>query len=198
MYLKNSHNSRDLPLPASPVTVTRRAVLFSTVSSATAMIVSSSRSRPTNGASSPTPRRAPPTPATTRSARQAWTGCSRPLTSCVPASSYSIAASLARRVTSSTSAVPGAASDCSRDAVLTVSPSTIPSPSAPSSTAAFPVSTPARTRSSGIPTSSPSAVTAWVSASAARTARSASSSRAIGVPQTAITASPMNFSTVPP
>src|SRR5262249_14784412 len=32
----------------------------------------------------------------------------------------------------------------------------------------------------------------------ARTARSASSSRATGAPQTAITASPMNFSTVPP
>ena len=41
-------------------------------------------------------------------------------------------------------------------------------------------------------------VTAWVSESAARTARSASSSRATGVPQTAMTASPMNFSTVPP
>ncbi len=61
-----------------------------------------------------------------------------------------------------------------------------------------PVSTPARTRRSGIPTSSPSSVTARVSDRAARTARSASSSRAIGVPQTAITASPMNFSTVPP
>ncbi len=45
-------------------------------------------------------------------------------------------------------------------AVLTVSPSTIPSPSAPTSTAALPVSTPARTRRSGIPTSWPSAVTA--------------------------------------
>ena len=33
---------------------------------------------------------------------------------------------------------------------------------------------------------------------AARTARSASSSRTVGMPNTAITASPMNFSTVPP
>ena len=33
---------------------------------------------------------------------------------------------------------------------------------------------------------------------AARTARSASSSRTVGTPKTAITASPMNFSTVPP
>jgi hypothetical protein len=82
--------------------------------------------------------------------------------------------------------------------VLTVSPSTIPSPSFPTSTAALPVRTPARTRNEGIPTSSPSSVTAWVKESAARTARSASSSRATGVPHTAITASPMNFSTVPP
>jgi hypothetical protein len=35
-------------------------------------------------------------------------------------------------------------------------------------------------------------------ASPARTARSASSSCAAGAPNTAITASPMNFSTVPP
>ena len=37
-----------------------------------------------------------------------------------------------------------------------------------------------------------------MSSSAARTARSASVSVATGVPQTAITASPMNFSIVPP
>ena len=42
------------------------------------------------------------------------------------------------------------------------------------------------------------AVTACTSSSPARTARSASSSRATGTPHTAITASPMNFSTVPP
>jgi hypothetical protein len=49
-----------------------------------------------------------------------------------------------------------------------------------------------------MPSSSPSAGTACVRASAARTERSASSSRATGVPHTAITASPMNFSTTPP
>jgi len=37
-----------------------------------------------------------------------------------------------------------------------------------------------------------------VSASAARTARSASSSRVNGTPKTAIAASPMNFSSWPP
>ena len=109
-----------------------------------------------------------------------------------------IAASLARRVTSSTSTVPGAAIDCSRLAVFTASPTTIPSRSLPTFADVLPVSTPARAHSAGIPISAPNAVTARVRASAARTARSASSSRATGVPHTAITASPMNFSTVPP
>ena len=42
------------------------------------------------------------------------------------------------------------------------------------------------------------APTASTRSSALRTARSASSSSAVGAPQTAMTASPMNFSTVPP
>ena len=44
----------------------------------------------------------------------------------------------------------------------------------------------------------PSAGNAASMSDAARTARSASSSCAAGTPNTAITASPMNFSTVPP
>jgi hypothetical protein len=80
-----------------------------------------------------------------------------------------------------------------REAVLTRSPATIPSPSAPIVTAASPVSTPALAWSPG----SSSGIDATRS-SAARTARSASLSVATGVPHTAITASPMNFSTVPP
>src|SRR6185503_1084380 len=63
----------------------------------------------------------------------------------------------------------------------------------PMVTAASPVSTPAR---AWMP--DPRLGMAFTSSSAARTARSASSSRATGAPQTAITASPMNFSTVPP
>ena len=106
--------------------------------------------------------------------------------------------SVARFVDSPTRTVPGSAADCTREAVLTRSPATIPSPVAPSVTVASPVMTPARARNSGIPTSSPSAETAVTRSRAARTARSASSSVATGVPQTAITASPMNFSTVPP
>jgi hypothetical protein len=70
----------------------------------------------------------------------------------------------------------------------------MPSPStglAPSATSASPVFAAVRICSS--PSLSASRI-----ASAARTARSGSSSCATGAPKTAITASPMNFSTVPP
>ena len=109
-----------------------------------------------------------------------------------------MAASVAHRVRSPTSTVPGSAADWMRLAVFTRSPATMPWPSAPIVTAASPVSTPARALRSGAPTSSPSAATDAINSSAARTARSASSSRATGVPHTAMTASPMNFSTIPP
>ena len=96
-------------------------------------------------------------------------------------------------VASPTSTTPAGAAACRRLAVLTMSPATIPSPTAPIVTAASPVRTPARAWTDG-----PSPRTALTSSSAARTARSASSSWLVGVPQTAITASPMNFSIVPP
>ena len=98
---------------------------------------------------------------------------------------------------SPTSTVPGSAADCSREAVLTRSPVTMPWSTAPTVAAASPVRTPARA-SSGRSRVRPSAATAGTISSAARTARSASSSCATGVPHTAITASPMNFSTTPP
>src|SRR3954462_14656203 len=74
----------------------------------------------------------------------------------------------------------------------------MPSLIAPRVTATSPVTTPARAESPAAPTSAPSAAIASTSSSAARTARSVSPSRATGVPQPAITASPMNFSMVPP
>ena len=80
--------------------------------------------------------------------------------------------------------------------MLTTSPATMPSPSsgrAPSETSASPVFTPMRSWSSACSSRIQSRI-----ASAARTARSASSSCATGAPNSAITASPMNFSTVPP
>ena len=51
---------------------------------------------------------------------------------------------MARRVESPTNTDPGAAADCTREAVLTMSPATIPSWTAPGMTAASPVRTPAR------------------------------------------------------
>ena len=83
--------------------------------------------------------------------------------------------------------------------MLTTSPVTIPSPRsgrAPSATTASPVVTAARTAISS-PSSRSSSIVSRI-LNAERTARSASSSCATGAPKTAMTASPMNFSTVPP
>ena len=181
-----------------PVTDRRRALPSSAQAWKRSLIVRSSRSRPTNGASRPCDFSDPRRPDTMRSARHNGVSPSLPFSSKEPASSKTTVSSVARRVASPTYTVPGGALDWTRDAVLTRSPATMPCPSAPIVTAASPVSTPARARSSWAPTSSPSAVTAETRSSAARTARSASSSVAVGVPHTAMTASPMNFSTVPP
>jgi hypothetical protein len=87
---------------------------------------------------------------------------------------------------------------CTRAAVLTASPATMPCWVAPMVTATSSVTTPTRIASASAPSFSPYPVTASMRSSPARTARSASSSCATGTPQTAITASPMNFSIVPP
>ena len=78
-----------------------------------------------------------------------------------------------------------------------MSPVTMPWFSASGEVAASPVSTPPRA-CSGRSIEAPRAATASTSSRPARTARSASSSWVIGVPHTAMTASPMNFSTTPP
>ena len=85
-----------------------------------------------------------------------------------------------------------------RDAVLTRSPATMPWLTAPMVTAASPVSTPARAWAVVRAPGRAACGSTSTRSRAARTARSASSSCAVGAPQTAITASPMNFSTVPP
>ena len=159
----------------------------------------SSSSRPTNGGSRASARPWPPRRATTATARQARSGSSLPLSSYSPASSNAIACDAARYVASPTSTVPGSAADCRREAVLTRSPATIPCPVAPIVTAASPVKTPARARRRcAASTPGSRLATVVTSSSADRTARSASSSWAVGAPQTAMTASPMNFSIVPP
>ena len=193
MYFSNSQAVRDLPIPAIPIAETRCAFRSSADAWNSSLTRRSSRSRPTNGGSRPPDFSAPARPAVTRTARQSGIDSAFPFISCEPASAYRIAASVARFVVSPTSTVPGSAADWMREAVLTRSPATIPWPWAPSVTAASPVRTPARAFRPGS-----SSGTAATRSRPARTARSASSSCAIGAPQTAITASPMNFSIVPP
>ena len=107
----------------------------------------------------------------------------------------------ARSVVPQTRTPPGGASDCSREAVLTTSPATIacpPSRAAATSTSASPVATPTRKlqpvgrrrgRSGPVPAAAPG-----------RPVRSAAASVSVatGAPNSAITASPMYFSTTPP
>ena len=136
----------------------------------------------------------PPRWATTRSARQAGTGAALPFSVWSPAGSKAIALRSPRMVASPTRTVPAAATDCRREAVFTRSPATMPWPVAPRVDRRLAGQHAARAWT--VLADRPR--TASTSSSAARTARSASSSCATGVPQTAITASPMNFSTVPP
>ncbi len=193
MYLRNSQASRDLPMPPAPITLISRGRPSRVVAWNRSLSSRSSSSRPTNGASSVSARPTPPRWATTRTARDAGTGLALPLSAWSDVASKTIALPAAWRVASPTSTVDGAAAPWRRLAMLTMSPVTMPWFVAPSVTAASPVWIPARTSSPG-----PIARTATTRSRAARTARSASSSRAIGAPQSAITASPMNFSTVPP
>ena len=120
---------------------------------------------------------------------------SLPFASIGSASRYSKASSVARYVRSPTRTAFVGAAASSLAAVLRTSPAAIGSPSGERSssvTKASPVFTAMRT-------SRPSCSrTQSRIASAARTARSGSSSCATGAPKMAITASPMNFSTVPP
>ena len=184
-------------MPPMPETDTMWARPSSAVACSSCFSIDSSRTRPTNGGSRPSVRPSPRSAPTTRSARHSSTGCDLPLSSKLPAASWAIAASVARRVASSTSTVPGSAAAWIRAVVLTTSPATMPWPSAPSVTATLPVETPARSARS-TPASAPSACTAETRSSAVRTARSASSSCATGAPHSATTASPMNFSSTPP
>ena len=198
MYFRNSQPSRDLPTPAGPDTSTSRGTCRSAAAWNSSLTVRSSASRPVSGASSPSTRWLPPTPASTLVARHSRAGSALPFSTCSPASANPIALPASRCVGASTSTEPGSAAACTRDAVFTASPATIPSPIAPTVTATSPVTTPARAASPGTPAPAPSSATAAIRSSAARTARSASPSVAVGVPHTAITASPMNFSTTPP
>ena len=85
--------------------------------------------------------------------------------------------------------------------MLTTSPVAMPSPSfgrAESAIIASPVVTPIRTCRPRVGSAAFSSPRASRAATAARTPRSGLSSCASGAPKRATTASPMNFSTVPP
>jgi len=105
--------------------------------------------------------------------------------------------STARNVRSPTSTSPGSAACWRRAARLTASPVTRKSRPGVVPVTTRPVLTPIR-RTSGTARRSATAASRERMRRAARTARSASSSCATGTPKTAMTASPMNFSTVPP
>ena len=116
------------------------------------------------------------------------TGSALPLRSSGSTGSTSTALRTSAKVGSPISTSPAVAACSSRAATLTASPVASRS-SVPVTTS--PVMTPIRP-------SSPRSGSASRISSAARTARSASSSWTVGTPKTAMTASPMNFSTVPP
>ena len=96
---------------------------------------------------------------------------------------------------------PGCAACSIRFATLTASPVTKPWPDDESPATTSPVLMPIRISSRVAQLASSSALSSESRAriaAAARTARSASSSCNVGAPKTAMTSSPMNFSTVPP
>ena len=183
-----------MPIPGTPTSVTSCGSRVRVAREKARSSTSSSSSRPTSGAR-PCWRTSTPT------AERGWTASHTRVGSLLPfpvtgsCSRYSTTRSVARKVCSPTRIPFTGAAACIRAAVLTTSPATMPSPAAgraPSDTSASPVWTAIRT-SRFVSSAAQSRI-----ASAARTARSGSSSCATGAPKTAITASPMNFSTVPP
>ena len=184
-------------MPAMPVTCTRWARDCSAEAWNGSLTRRSSRSRPTKGASRPSERRAPPRAAVTRTARHSGTGSTFPFRTCSPACSKAIACSLAlRRLDDPAPRRLRGRLDPGRG--VDRSPATIPSPTAARLTAASPVNT-AR---AGPELRRPDRVTERRAGrdehERRRRAASASASCGTGVPETAMTASPMNFSTVPP
>ena len=89
-YLRSSQASRDFPMPPIPVTDTTRGLPSRPVACSSSLRMRSSSPRPTNGGSTGI-RFWPCRSATTRSARQAGTGCSLPLRVSGPVASNAIA-----------------------------------------------------------------------------------------------------------
>ena len=172
--------SRDLPMPGSPeISTTRPSPLF--VCCQRRISSSTSSSRPTSGV--PPERRASKrlTAPLWPNTRQARCGSAKPASCCGPRSSRSNSPPICCRVLAAITSVFGAAKPCSRAARFGVWPTTPRSCAAPSPirspTTASPVAMPSRMRKSSRAGNRP---TASITASPARTARSASSSCACG------------------
>jgi len=171
---------RDLPIPGSPETsTTRPSPDFACCQRRNNR--SSSSSRPTSGVAperNASKRLTTPLSPTTR---QAGCGSAKPASGCGPRSSISNSVPICLRVPSATTKVLGRASACRRAARFGVSPTTPRSCAAPapirSPTTTRPVAMPIRAFSGSCVASWP---TASMTASPARTARSASSSCASG------------------
>ena len=196
---RNSRSSRDLPIPAGPATVTSTHLRRSTARRKRARSDRSSARRPTSGTPAPAAKRPPagasPVTCHTRSGRRL------PASAAGPWARRRAALPTSLRVWGPIRMPLAGAADCRRAAVLTASPATSPCPPPASPVATSPVLTPIR-RSMPTPRSRTrstfsSAIASRIS-QAARTARRASSSCSTGTPNTAMTASPMYFSTVPP
>ena len=186
-------------MPAMPVTETRCAFRSSAQAWKSSLICRSSRSRPTNGASSPCDLSEPRRPETTRRARQSGV---RPLLALQLERAGLLVddrllGRAARRVADEDRARLGDRLDARRG-VDEVAGDHALALGAERDRGLAREHPGARAEFLARRSRRPSAETAATRSSAARTARSASSSVAVGVPQTAITASPMNFSTVPP
>ena len=124
----------------------------------------------------------------TETSRYAGTGSAFPFSVSGSTGSATTASRTSASVASPISTSPGAAACSNRAATFTASPVASRSVGA-------------RHHLAGVhadPAAMPSSGSASRISTAARHARSASSSCATGTPNTAITASPMNFSTVPP
>jgi hypothetical protein len=130
--------------------------------------------------------------------RQTSSGSALPATVMDASGRCSTSPSVARRVAAQTTTAPGGAYSCRRAAVVITAPLAVPCP--PSrvparSTSTSPVATPTRIRSR-MPAGVRRSTARWIS-SPARTARYASKPSEACAPKSAITASPMYFSTTP-
>ncbi len=186
---RNSAASRDFPIPGSPTSVNRSGREVVMTRENACLSIASSSDLPTKGIVRRTERVLSP------STLKAASGSAKPLASTRRSSPKDTSSSASARVVRPTRISPGCAAACSRAAVLTTDPVTRSWSSGPVPVAASPDPMPTRICSgSGRLSSSQRRSTRSRIASPARTARRASSSCTRGSPNTAITASPMNFS----